>query len=694
MNQKEENNELVGASNPITPNQLNTSTDGLNVRRSSRKSIISNKLLDQDFIIDVKVPSKKPINSSGVDSPSKPLNNTGHPKPAAKSQQSEPQVKGTLSESTPSPPPLDSDWLQVGRMVEVCDEAGAWYKARVIDERANQVRVHFQGWNSRYDAWYDTSSAAKLRPCPVAATADKTTKNNSSSNADPTHQNQVSKTAERKSSRVKETRTYNLNTIVFDSPMSKLTYSNGNSSKRKRGEDEPSRGHEEPETSVVEEEEEAHKAKAQSKVKSYFKQLSQSKKIKKLSSVSVAAASLKKKSIRTSNEKNKKKKKKHHDHHKKKRLQKELFERLVETSKSNVELIEKELNERQSKKMRKRLHKLMKQRQREEEMRKQALMSHIQASLSQSFLLQQQTSTTTSVEKPVETISKEPIMCTWADCKKSFRKQSLLDYHIKYHHCKSASEVVKSSSTLLLTTVSSKEAKSGSKSAAACTTTTTKEVDAYEVIHCKCGQNVNRGFMIQCECCLCWAHGDCFGIDSDDQVASNYLCWVCKEPANHLKRLKYQSWQNKSSSSSSNHAEGKLSDSAEDVDRMNMLNALSKVYFNLNSLMYTLDFQMSVFGKQVRRKLSAEKENELSEMRSSGSSDPLEDLDALNRNIKHLKTSISEKFEYFYKKMDEFEARFYSDEALASLDHSVSSVGGLSESTKAIEELFAKLRSI
>lgn len=47
--------------------------------------------------------------------------------------------------------------LKKGTLVEAKDFSNTWYKSRIteIDTGKKRVKVHFLGWNSRYDQWFD-----------------------------------------------------------------------------------------------------------------------------------------------------------------------------------------------------------------------------------------------------------------------------------------------------------------------------------------------------------------------------------------------------------------------------------------------------------------------------------------------------------------------------------------------------------
>ncbi|CAF1257588.1 unnamed protein product [Rotaria sp. Silwood1] len=53
-----------------------------------------------------------------------------------------------------------------------------------------------------------------------------------------------------------------------------------------------------------------------------------------------------------------------------------------------------------------------------------------------------------------------------------------------------------------------------------------KERDVYEVIHCLCNCQIDNGFMIQCEACLCWSHCECVGVTTTC-IPAFFKCNVC-----------------------------------------------------------------------------------------------------------------------------------------------------------------------
>ncbi|CAF3628281.1 unnamed protein product [Rotaria socialis] len=58
-----------------------------------------------------------------------------------------------------------------------------------------------------------------------------------------------------------------------------------------------------------------------------------------------------------------------------------------------------------------------------------------------------------------------------------------------------------------------------------------KERDLYEVIHCLCNLQVDNGFMIQCESCLCWSHCTCVGVTTSC-IPAFFKCNICTKVEN------------------------------------------------------------------------------------------------------------------------------------------------------------------
>ena len=60
-----------------------------------------------------------------------------------------------------------------------------------------------------------------------------------------------------------------------------------------------------------------------------------------------------------------------------------------------------------------------------------------------------------------------------------------------------------------------------------------------DIIRCKCGDLEEQGFMIQCEQCFTWQHGDCVSL-TIETVPKNYLCYICTNPEGLRSGCKYK----------------------------------------------------------------------------------------------------------------------------------------------------------
>ncbi|XP_065575639.1 PHD finger protein 20-like isoform X1 [Artemia franciscana] len=54
--------------------------------------------------------------------------------------------------------------------------------------------------------------------------------------------------------------------------------------------------------------------------------------------------------------------------------------------------------------------------------------------------------------------------------------------------------------------------------------------ESEDLVHCKCGFYEEDGLMIQCDICLCWHHGVCFGIIAEEEVPDRFTCNFCSNP--------------------------------------------------------------------------------------------------------------------------------------------------------------------
>lgn len=134
-------------------------------------------------------------------------------------------------------------------------------------------------------------------------------------------------------------------------------------------------------------------------------------------------------------------------------------------------------------------------------------------------------------------------------------------------------------------------------------------------------------------------------MNTDQDVPKNHYCWICSDPSNKLKKLKYQSWMQMKSIKSSENDKRKSKLKKEDplkIDeptqpRLRLLNACSKKYFNLNLLMYTLEYQTSLLNKLIKNR-------EDTSLR--------EQIEKLTVNITHLQSCALKKFDEFNSKLD------------------------------------------
>ncbi|XP_069477752.1 PHD finger protein 20-like protein 1 isoform X2 [Ambystoma mexicanum] len=60
-----------------------------------------------------------------------------------------------------------------------------------------------------------------------------------------------------------------------------------------------------------------------------------------------------------------------------------------------------------------------------------------------------------------------------------------------------------------------------------------------EIVRCICEMDEEKGFMIQCEECLCWQHSICMGL-IEDSIPEQYLCYICREPPGQRWSAKYR----------------------------------------------------------------------------------------------------------------------------------------------------------
>lgn len=54
--------------------------------------------------------------------------------------------------------------------------------------------------------------------------------------------------------------------------------------------------------------------------------------------------------------------------------------------------------------------------------------------------------------------------------------------------------------------------------------------DSYDLVRCLCEDTEEDGFMIQCERCGCWQHGECLKYKKESDIPVGYTCFVCLNP--------------------------------------------------------------------------------------------------------------------------------------------------------------------
>ncbi|XP_067302814.1 PHD finger protein 20b isoform X5 [Pseudorasbora parva] len=165
--------------------------------------------------------------------------------------------------------------------------------------------------------------------------------------------------------------------------------------------------------------------------------------------------------------------------------------------------------------------------------------------------------------------------CKIAGCLKSFRKASLLHYHMKYYHAQSdpsPPRCVQTRSTEKQNlsqetprrrrTVSASHREDSSSDLSSDSPVWSEdesdtELDmnmplseqgvetishSSEIVRCICEVQEENDFMIQCDECLCWQHGTCMGL-YEDSVPDSYSCYICRDPPAQRQSQRY--WYDK-----------------------------------------------------------------------------------------------------------------------------------------------------
>ncbi|XP_057308747.1 uncharacterized protein LOC130647048 isoform X2 [Hydractinia symbiolongicarpus] len=162
-----------------------------------------------------------------------------------------------------------------------------------------------------------------------------------------------------------------------------------------------------------------------------------------------------------------------------------------------------------------------------------------------------------SVESPLDEYK-----CSIPGCNKTFRKSHLLEYHHKYFHTvapftkrsrssisisstesnppsalpspnEHAGKSIKSEDLSRLTSVAS-EIDLPPSDVTDCSDTDSDSGDEItsvdDCVKCVCEDECELGFMIQCEQCFTWQHGECVGYSQQKSVPLFYLCHICSNP--------------------------------------------------------------------------------------------------------------------------------------------------------------------
>eukprot|EP00475_Leptophrys_vorax_P032356 TRINITY_DN4980_c0_g1_i3.p1 TRINITY_DN4980_c0_g1~~TRINITY_DN4980_c0_g1_i3.p1 ORF type:complete len:341 (+),score=69.65 TRINITY_DN4980_c0_g1_i3:29-1051(+) len=118
------------------------------------------------FILD----ALEELRSSGIvannDNKNNKKNSVTEDTSSMKRRSSSPQAAPPTTEAKPrfSPPPCEPFSWKVGDMVDVMDKNNKWYQCQVTATQGHQVRIHYIGWNEKWDEWIprDSPRIAKL----------------------------------------------------------------------------------------------------------------------------------------------------------------------------------------------------------------------------------------------------------------------------------------------------------------------------------------------------------------------------------------------------------------------------------------------------------------------------------------------------------------------------------------------------
>jgi hypothetical protein len=63
---------------------------------------------------------------------------------------------------------------------------------------------------------------------------------------------------------------------------------------------------------------------------------------------------------------------------------------------------------------------------------------------------------------------------------------------------------------------------------------TKPRVQAQRLIRCKCGNNRERGHMVQCSSCTQWLHGSCVDLQPGATPPPGFTCFLCTRPTSRI----------------------------------------------------------------------------------------------------------------------------------------------------------------
>lgn len=124
-----------------------------------------------------------------------------------------------------------------------------------------------------------------------------------------------------------------------------------------------------------------------------------------------------------------------------------------------------------------------------------------------------------------------------------------------------------------------------------------------ELVHCCCDLKEESGLMIQCEVCLTWQHGMCFGIETEDAVPESYICFECKDPRGGRKSQRFafdQEWLKKGKMSTFGYLRGDNDEhidsqqSATSMEQMKATNQLVHLILDVQNVLRSLRYKIQL----------------------------------------------------------------------------------------------------